>query len=325
MNSTVTRRVALALPTLALATGPRAQADWPSRPIRLVVPFPAGGLVDSFARPYAARLQQQFGQPAVVENRVGAGGNIGADLVAKSAADGHTLLFGSIGPMVVNEFLFPSLPFNPRTAFQPISLIVNTPKVLCVSNGRPWRTAPEVVAAAKAEPGRLTAGSAGNGSSLHLALELLNQAEDLRVQHVPYRGAQLAVLDVIAGRLDMIIDNVPNIIGQIRGGEVRPLAVMTERRLPQLPNVPTFGEAGLKPTVFGAWFCLMAPAGTPGPVVERLSAQMDAMLRDPEIGGRLTDQGAELGGGGPARLSALIETTRAQLEPVIRRGNIRAD
>jgi tripartite-type tricarboxylate transporter receptor subunit TctC len=325
MNGTITRRAALALPALALAGTARAQADWPNRPIRLVVPFPAGGLVDSFARPYAARLQQQFGQPAVVENRVGAGGNIGADLVAKSAPDGHTILFGSIGPMVVNEFLFPSLPFNPRTAFQPISLIVNTPKVLCVSNQRPWRSATEVVAAAKAAPGRLSAGSAGNGSSLHLALELFNQAEEVQVQHVPYRGAQLAVLDVIAGRLDMIIDNVPNIIGQIRGGEVRPLAVMTERRLPQLPDVPTFGEAGLKPTVFGAWFCLMAPAGTPGPVVERLSAQMDAMLRDPEIGGRFTEQGAELGGGGPARLAALIETTRIQLEPVIRRGGIRAD
>lgn len=321
----ITRRAALALPALALATQAKAQADWPTRPIRLIVPFPAGGLVDSFARPYAARLQAAFGQPAVVENRVGAGGNIGADLVAKSAPDGHTILFGSIGPMVVNEFLFPSLPFNPRRDFAPVSLIVNTPKVLCVGNSRPWRTARDLVAAAKAEPGRLTSGSAGNGSSLHLALELFNQTEGVQVTHVPYRGAQLAVLDVIAGRLDMIIDNVPNIIGQIRGGEVRPLAVMTAARLPQLPNVPTFAEAGLQPTVFGAWFCLVAPAGTPGPVVDRLSTQMDAMLRDPEVGGRFTEGGAELGGGGPARLAALIETTRAQLEPVIRRGNIRAE
>ncbi len=324
MNS-ITRRAALALPALLATPAARAQADWPTKPIRLVVPFPAGGLVDSFARPYAQRLQQAFGQPAVVENRVGAGGNIGADLVAKSPADGHTLLFGSIGPMVVNEFLFPSLSFNPRRDFAPVALIVNTPKVLCVSAQRPWRSAPDVVAAAKAEPGRLTGGSAGNGSSLHLALELFNGAEEIRVTHVPYRGAQQAVLDVIAGRLDLIIDNVPNIIGQIRGGEVRPLVVMTERRLPQLAQVPTFAEAGLSPLVFGAWFCLVAPAGTPGPVVDRLSGLMDAMLGDREVGGRFADQGSELGGGGPQRLAALIETTRAQLEPVIRRNNIRAE
>jgi tripartite-type tricarboxylate transporter receptor subunit TctC len=322
---TITRRAAMALTALALPAAARAQAEWPSRPIRLIVPFPAGGLVDSFARPFAARLQQQFGQTAVVENRVGAGGNIGAELVAKAPADGHTLLFGSIGPMVVNEFLFPSLPFNPRRDFAPVSLIVNTPKVLCVSNQRPWRGAAEVVAAARAQPGRLTAGSAGNGSSLHLALELFNQAERVQVTHVPYRGAQQAVLDLIAGRLDMIIDNVPNIIGQIRGGEVRPLATMTSARLPQLSDVPTFAEAGLAPQVFGAWFCLMAPAGTPVPAIERLAAQMEAMLRDPEIGGRFSDQGAELGGGGPTRLAALIETTRRQLEPVIRGANIRAE
>jgi tripartite-type tricarboxylate transporter receptor subunit TctC len=320
----ITRRATLALPAL-IAAPAHAQGDWPTRPIRLVVPFPGGGLVDSFARPYAARLQNQFGQPAVVENRVGAGGNIGADLVAKSAPDGHTLLFGSIGPMVANQFLFPSLPFDPRRDFAPISLIVNTPKVLCVGNAKPWRAAREVVAAAKAAPNTLTSGSAGNGSSLHLALELFKQSEGIEITHVPYRGAQQAVLDVIAGRLDMIIDNVPNILGQIRGGEVRALAVMTDARLPQLPDVPTFPEAGLSPLVFGAWFCLAAPAGTPAPIIQRLSDTMDAMLRDPEVGGRFAAGGSELGGGGPQRLAALIETTRAQLEPVIRRGNIRAE
>jgi tripartite-type tricarboxylate transporter receptor subunit TctC len=321
----ITRRAALALPALALAPPARAQSEWPSRPIRMVVPFPAGGLVDSLARPFAQRVQSAYGQPVVVENRVGAGGNVGADLVAKSAPDGHTLLFGSIGPMVVNEFLFPALPFNPRTAFAPIALLVNTPKVLCVPNARPWRTGADVVAAARAEPGRLTAGSAGNGSSLHLALALFNESEGVQVTHVPYRGAQLAVLDVIAGRLDMIIDNVPNILGQIRGGEVRPIATMTATRLPQLADVPTFAEAGLKPLVFGAWFCLMAPAGTPERAIGLLSGQVDSMLADPEIGVRFAAQGSELGGGGPQRLSALIETTRAQLEPVIRRNAIRAE
>lgn len=309
---------------LPMAT--RAQGgDWPARPIRLVVPFPPGGLVDTLARPYAARLQAAWGQPVVVDNRAGSGGNIGADIVAKSAPDGYTLLVGSIGPMAVNEFLFSSLPFDPRTAFEPVALLVNTPKVLVVNPGRPWRTVQDLVAAAKAEPGKLTGGSAGNGSSLHLALELFNEAAGVQVTHVPYRGAAPAVTDVVAGQIDLLIDNVPNILGQIRAGSVRPLATATAERLPQLPDVPTLAEAGVPDLVFGAWFCLVAPAGTPQPILARLSEQVDAMMKDPEIGGRLSEQGALPGGGGPQRLAALIEQTRAQLEPVIRRNEIRAD
>jgi tripartite-type tricarboxylate transporter receptor subunit TctC len=325
MTHRFTRRVAFALPGLALAGTARAQADWPARPIRIVAPFPPGGLADLLARPLAARMQAAWGQPAVVENRPGSGGNIGADLVAKAPADGYTLLVGSIGPMAANEFLFPSMPFDPRTAFAPVALLATTPKVLCVGAQKPWQSLAQFVAAAKAEPGRLTAGSAGNGSSLHLALELFNEASGTRITHVPYRGAAQAVTDLAGGQIDCIIDNVPNILGQIRGGRVRPLATLTEARLPQLPDVPTMAQAGGPALVFGAWFCLVAPAGTPAPVVARISDQVDLMLRDPEAGGRLAEQGAVVGGGGPQRLAALIATTRTQLEPVIRRNNIRAD
>lgn len=325
MAHRITRRVALALPAVLAAATARAQPEWPGRPIRIVAPFPPGGLADVLARPLAARMQAAWGQPVVVENRPGSGGNIGADVVAKSPADGYTLLVGSIGPMAANEFLFPSVPFNPRSAFAPIAVLATTPKVICVGAQRPWQTLAEFTAAAKAEPGRLTAGSAGNGSSLHLALELFNEAAGTRITHVPYRGAGLAVTDLAGGQIDCIFDNVPNILGQIRGGRVRPLATLTEARLPQLAEVPTIAEAGGPPIVFGAWFCLVAPAGTPDAIIARVSEQVDAMLRDPEAGGRLAQQGAVVGGGGPQRLAALIETTRAQLEPVIRRNNIRAE
>jgi tripartite-type tricarboxylate transporter receptor subunit TctC len=323
--TTITRRAALALPALVAAPTVRAQSDWPARPIRIVAPFPPGGLADVLARPLAARMQAAWGQPVVVENRPGSGGNIGADAVAKAAPDGYTFLVGSIGPMAANEFLFPALPFNPRTAFAPVAVLATTPKVLCVAPQRPWQNVNEVIAAAKAEPGRLTAGSAGNGSSLHLALELFNEAAGTRITHVPYRGAGQAVTDLMGGQIDAIIDNVPNILAQIRGNRVRPLATLTEARLPQLADVPTLAEAGGPRLVFGAWFCLVAPAGTPEAAISRVSEQVDLMLRDPEAGGRLAEQGAVTGGGGPQRLAALIETTRAQLEPVIRRNNIRAE
>ncbi len=317
----ITRRTVLALPLLA--TPALAQGDWPTRPIRIVAPFPPGGLADVLARPLAARMQAAWGQAVVVENRPGSGGNIGADVVAKSPADGYTFLVGSIGPLAANEFLFSSLPFDPRSAFAPVALLATTPKVLCVGSGKPWQTLGEFTAAARA--GALTAGSAGNGSSLHLALELFNEAAGVRITHVPYRGAAQAVTDLMGGQIDSIVDNVPNILAQIRGGRVRPLATLTAARLPQLPEVPTMAEAGGPNLVFGAWFCLVAPAGTPAPVILRVAEQVDLMMRDPEVGGRLSAQGAELGGGGPDRLATLIATTRTQLEPVIRRNNIRAE
>jgi tripartite-type tricarboxylate transporter receptor subunit TctC len=245
--------------------------------------------------------------------------------VAKSPPDGHTLLLGSIGPLAVNQYLFPSLTYDPRTAFVPVSLLVSTPKVLVVNPGRPWRSMAELIAAARKEPGKITAGSAGNGSSLHLAIELLNRAQDIRINHIPYRGAAPAVTDLVAGQIDMLIDNVPNILPQIRAGRARALATATEARLPQLPEVPTMEEAGVPGFHFGTWFGLAAPAGTPAPVVQKLAELIDAALKDSEIGGRLTEQGAVLGGGTPAAFAAHIDAERAKLEPVIRTSGMRAE
>jgi tripartite-type tricarboxylate transporter receptor subunit TctC len=303
----------------------RAQSSSQPRPLRFVVPFPPGGLADQIIRPVAARLQAVWGQPALVENRAGAGGNLGADLVAKAAPDGYTWLVGSIGPLAANQFLFPTMPYETASAFAPTLLLATTPKVIVVPRDRPWRSLAEMLAAARAQPGALRAGSAGNGSSLHLGLELLNLRAAVRIEHVPYRGAAPAVTDLLGGQIDLLVDNVPNILGQIRGGQLRALAVATEARLPQLPEVPTAAEAGLAGFVFGAWFGLAAPARTPPDIVARMAAGVDAALREPEIGGRLAEQGAVVGGGTPERFAAFLAQQTPLLQAIIRAGNITAD
>ena len=323
--TTMRRRALLgalaSLPTLRA----RAQAPWPAQPIRFVVPFPPGGLADLLARPLAARLPQMLGQPVIVENRPGAGGNIGADLVAKAAPDGYTWMLGSIGTLAVNQFLYTRMPYETRSAFAPTSLLVNTPKVIAVGSGKPWKTLAELIAAAKAAPGQLSAGSAGNGSSLHIALELFKRQAGVDIVHVPYRGAAPALTDLVAGRIDLIIDNVPNILPQLRDGGARPLAVATPSRLPQLPEVPTTAEAGLPGFLFGTWFGLAAPAGTAAPILARMAEAVDTALKDPATGGRFAEQGAILGGGTPAQFAAFIAQETARLEPVIHAAGIRAE
>lgn len=318
------RRSLLALPAL-LPGAALAQASWPSRPLRIIVPFPPGGLADLLARPLAARLQTALGQPVVVENRPGAGGNIGADLVAKSAPDGYSWLLGSMGPLAANQFLFATMPFDARTAFAPTALLINTPKVIVVARARPWQDLGQMLAAARARPDSVRAGSAGNGSSLHIALELLKQQSSAQILHVPYRGAAPAVTDLVSGQIDLLVDNLPNILPQIREGTVRALAVATPQRLPQLPDVPTTGEAGLPGFIFGTWFGLAAPARTPPEILARMATAVDAALREPEIGGRLAEQGAVVGGGTPEAFAAFIAAQTTALEGVIRAANIRAE
>jgi tripartite-type tricarboxylate transporter receptor subunit TctC len=294
-------------------------------PVRIIAPFPPGGMVDLLARPVAQFLAAHLGHPFVVENRTGAGGNIGADLVAKAAPDGYTLLASSMGPLTINQFIYPSMPYDTARAFTPITLLVSTPKVVCVAKNRPWQDLQSLIKAAKAEPDRITAGSAGSGSSLHLALELFKEASGSRIQHIPYRGVAPALTDLVAGTIDMAIDNLPTSLGHIRSGAYRPLAVATPQRLPQLPDVPTTAEAGLPDFVFGTSFGLAGPAGLPGPILAALAENVAQALRDPSIGPRLEEQGAILGGQGPQAFAALIESETRKLEPVIRRVGIRAD
>jgi tripartite-type tricarboxylate transporter receptor subunit TctC len=325
MSIHISRRAALgAACAIALPGMARAQA-WPSRPVTMMVPFPPGGLADQIARPLAGAFQAAFGQPFVVENRPGAGGNIAADAVAKSAPDGYTLLVGSMGPLCINEFLFPNMPYDPARAFAPISFLMGTPKVLVVNAQRPWNSVADVIAAARAAPGRLTSGSAGNGSSLHLGLALFNAQQGTEIQHVPYRGAAQALTDLVGGTLDMMFDNVPHALGQIRGGRVKALAVATERRLPQLPDVPTFAEGGVADFVVSAWFGLVAPAGTPAEIVARLSQATAAAMRDAGVGRPLAEQGAIVQATSPAEFTTFIANERRRWGPLVRANNIRAD
>jgi tripartite-type tricarboxylate transporter receptor subunit TctC len=318
------RRTALGLAIAALAA-PRARAQaWPSRPIRVVVPFPPGGLVDVLARAVAPHMTAALGQPVVVENRSGAGGNIGADAVAKAAPDGHTLLASSLGPVAVNQYIYRSMPYDTQTAFAPVVLLASTPKVICVGGARPWRSLQELVAEARGRPGALTAGSAGPGSSLHIALELFKRATGTDIRHVPYRGAAPAVTDLVAGQIDMLIDNLPNILGQIAGGQVRALAVAARRRLAQLPEVPTASEGGVD-FVFGTSFGILAPVGTPEPVVARLAQVVTEALREAAVSRRLVEQGAVVGGGTPAEFAALIAREKETQEPLIRAAGIRLE
>jgi tripartite-type tricarboxylate transporter receptor subunit TctC len=322
----IARRATFAA-SAALFAGPAlAQAaPWPSRPVRLVVPFPPGGLVDVLARAVSQSLAARFGQPFVVENRAGAGGNVGADAVAKAAPDGYTLLAGSLGPLAVNQYIYAAMPYDTDTAFAPVVLLATTPKVLCCAGARPWRDIPALVAEARARPGRLTAGSAGAGSSLHLALELFKEATGTDIQHVPYRGAAPAVTDLVAGNIDLLIDNLPNILPQIRAGGVRALATPSATRLAQLPDVPTMAESGVPGFVFATAFGMAAPAGTPAEIVARLAAAVTEALRDPAVGGRLAEGGTVPGGGTPEDFVRVIAREKAVLAPVIRRANIRSD
>jgi tripartite-type tricarboxylate transporter receptor subunit TctC len=321
---TMPRRALIGAAGLAALAGPAGAQAWPNQPVRVLVPFPPAGLADLLARIVAPRLAQDFGQPFVVENRPGSGGTIGADAAARSAPDGHTLLVSSAGPLSINQYLYATMPYDTARAFAPICLLASTPKVMVVNRSRPWRGVADVVAAAKAAPGRLTAGSAGSGTSLHLALELFKRVTGTDITHVPYRGAAPAVNDLVAGQIDLLIDNVPNILPQIRGDGVRALAAATADRLPQLPALPTMREQGVD-FIFGTWFGLAAPAGTPAAILNRVAQAVTAAMADPAVGGRLRELGAEPGGGTPEGFAAFIEADRARLEPVIRAAGIRAE
>jgi tripartite-type tricarboxylate transporter receptor subunit TctC len=321
MSKAMMRRAALTLAAAALVR-PEARAQaWPSRPIRIVVPFPPGGLVDVLARAVSPHMTAALGQPVAVENRSGASGNIGADVVAKAAPDGYTLLASSLGPVAVNQYIYRSMPYDTQTAFAPIVLLASMSKVICVNSRRPWRSLQELVAEARRRPGALTAGSAGPGSSLHIALELFKRTTGTDIRHVPYLGEAPAVADLVAGQIDMMIVNTPNIIEKITGGQVRALAVATPRRMPQLPDVPTAREDGAD-FVFGTSFGMLAPAGTPEQVIARLAEVVTEALREPAVGGRLAEQGAVVGGGTPAEFAALIEREKAVQEPLIRAAGI---
>lgn len=320
----ITKLLAALAAAVTLVT-PFAQAQAPSfpkQPVTLVVPFPAGGPTDAMARVLALKLGERLGQQVVVENRGGAGGSIGAEFVARAPADGYTLLFGTTGIMAFNPSLYSKLRYDPLKDFAPISLMAITMNVLVVNPQMPARNLSELVKLAKAKPGEITYGSAGNGSTNHISGELLRTTADIQISHVPYKGSAPALVDLLGGRITMMFDTIAQQKQNIAAGKLRPLVVTGPRRSPLLPEVPTAQEAGLKDFDVSPWFGVLAPAGTPAPVIERLNREVVAVMSTDEMKERMKVDGAEAHPTTPSEFGAMIRQDLAKWTPVVKASGI---
>jgi tripartite-type tricarboxylate transporter receptor subunit TctC len=285
------QQATMGLVTLAL-THPSAWSQaWPTRPIRLVVPFPPGGLIDNMARLIGPRLSQELGQAVVIDNKPGAGGNLGAGEAARATADGYTLLMAS-PPLTINPALYKKLPYQPEQIV-PLGLLGRVPNVLMVNPASGIQSVAELSARIKARPGQLNYASNGQGTSLHLSAELYKSKGGLFVTHIPYRGAAAAITALMANEVDMMFDNLPSALGQIQAGKLKALAVTTPQRSSVLPQVPTMAEAGVAGYQVSAWFGLAAPAGLPAPVQARIEQALERIAKQPEVMAALQKQGAE--------------------------------
>lgn len=318
------KRALLCLGVLLFALPAWAQA-WPSKPIRIVAPFPPGGVADLLARGLQADLQAALGQQVIIDNKPGAGGNVGAEIVAKAEPDGYTLLLASAGILTINEFLYARMPFDPATAFAPITVVGDMPNIVVVHPKTGVTTLKGLIDKAKAEPGKLNFGSAGNGTTTHLAMELLQSAASIKLAHVPYKGAAPAVQDLVAGQIDGLVDNPPLVLGHIKSGAIRALALASPQRMAILPDVPTATEAGLPGFEASSWFALVAPAGTPKEVVARLNAEAAKILRDPSQVEAFAGRGVRLVGNSAEEFAAFIPKERARWGQLVKAAGVKAE
>ena len=314
----------LALALMVAALGAQAQG-FPNRPVTLVVPFPPGGGTDTGARIVAQKLGAKWGQTVVVENKGGAAGMIGADLVAKARPDGYTILMGNIGTQAINPSLYKKLPYDPDTAFAPISLVAELPLAMMVNPAVPANSAKEFVALAKRQPGQLSYSSSGAGGAPHLAAEMFKEATGTFILHVPYRGGGPAIADLLAGHVQLSFMTVLEASGHIKAGKLRALAVTGARRVPAVPEVPTLAETVLPGFNSISWIGLFAPAGTPKDIVDRISADVRELLASDEVKGKLIELGAVPAGNTPAQFQALIDSDRKRYAQVIRDKKITVD
>lgn len=306
-----------------------AQAPvYPVKPIRLVVPFTPGGSTDILARTIGQKLTEAWGQAVVIDNVPGAGGSIGADKVAKAPADGYTLLMGHIGTLAITPSIYPQLPYDPIKSFEPIAWVARVPNVLVVHPSLPIKSVRDLVTYAKAHPGQINFGSGGNGSAAHVAMEYFKLRSQTFMVHVPYRGAAPAVGDTVAGQTQLIFTGAPALMPMIKSGRLRALAVSSPKRIGMLPDVPTVAESGI-PELAGfeadQWYGIVAPAGTPAAVVQKLNAQINASLRSPEILQRLQSEGAEPTPNPPAVFGKLIASEITRWKPVVQRAQLKPD
>jgi len=311
-----------ALAFLGLAGAARAQ-DYPSRTVKIVVAFPAGGPTDFVARVLADKLKGALGQSVIIENKPGANAAIGAESVAKSDPDGYTLFFTTAGAVVINPHMRANLPYDPVKDFAPITLVVNTMEVLVVKSDTPMKSATDLVAFAKSRPDGIAMASTGVGSPPHLALELFKGSTGANVLHVPYRGAAPAVTDVVGGQVHAMFADLLVLMPQIRGGTLRPIGVGSKRRASVLPDVPTLDEQGIKDVYADNWYALFAPAKTPAPVIARLNAAVNAVLKDPETAKKLIEAGADPAAGTPEELAAFLKSELERWGKVVKEKNIK--
>ena len=327
------RRTALAALAAAgfSATAPAlAQGAWPNKPVRIVVPFAPGGTTDILARATAVELSRAFGQQFVVENRAGAGGNIGADAVAKAAPDGYTLLMGTVGTHSINKWLYTRMPFDPQKDFAPVTLVAGVPNVMVVpadkARANNINTVTDFIKYAKANPGRLNMASSGNGTSIHLAGELFKSMAGVFMTHFPYSGSGPALLALMSGDMDVMFDNLPSSMPHIRSGRLKALAVTSTQPSAALPDVPTVEQAGnLKGFDASSWFGLLAPAGTPPDIVNRIQQETAKALATPAMKEKLQAQGAIPSGNTPAQFAQMIDAELKKWQPVVKASGAKVD
>jgi tripartite-type tricarboxylate transporter receptor subunit TctC len=307
-----------------------AQTAWPTKPVKILVPFTPGGTTDILARAVAPDLSKAFGQQFVIENKGGAGGNLGTEVVAKSPGDGYTLLMGTVGTHGINRALYAKLPYDPFKDFAPITLVAGVPNVMVVNAEKAAahkiNTVNDFIKYAKANPGKLNMASSGNGTSIHLAGELFKSQTGVFMAHIPYRGSGPALLDLAAGNMDVMFDNLPSAMQLIKAGKIKALAVTSSQRSAALPDVPTVEEAaGLKGFEASSWFGLLAPAGTPPDVISRIQQEVAKSLASPAMKERLATLGAIPSGNTPAQFAALIESEHKKWAEVVKASGAKVD
>lgn len=320
----LSRRATLVIAAASLASATAIAQGWPARPIRLIVPFPAGGGTDIITRELANKVGNA-GYNFVVDNKPGSGGNLGVDSAAKSPADGYTLVMGQTSNLAINPTLYSKLPYDPVKDLTPISLVASAPLVIVASAESPYKTLADVVKASQAHPGSLNYASSGNGTVAHLAAESFQKIAGIKLTHIPYKGASQGVTDVISGQVQLYVSSIPTLLGHIKSGKMRPIAVTSAKRVDDLPQVPTIAESGYKGFEAVTWFGVLGPANLPKDVVAKLNADINKALKAPELAKKLGDQGADVAGSTPEQFAKLIRDDITRWGKIVKESGAKVD